>query len=111
MFWLKVKLVFSFFTKSPDLSLADSFIEAFISFSDTKAFFIVALMLLKLRCVPSKFGYGFSKSLSITSEPLLMVISSALILSGLVLAETGLLASSLLLAGCKAGITFITKEG
>ena len=40
-----------------------------------------------------------------------MVISSALILSGLVLAATTLLASSLLLAGCKAGITFITKEG
>ena len=111
MFWLNVKLVFSFFTSNPDLSLADSFIEAFISFSDTKAFFIVALMLLKLRCVPSKFGYGFSKSLSMTSAPLLMVISSALILSGLALAAAGLLAGSLLLAGCKAGITFITKEG
>ena len=109
MFGFNVKEVFNFFTTRPDLSLAESAIPAFISFSDTKTFFIEALILKKLRCVPSKFGYGFSKSLSMASDPLLIVISSALILSGFVFVAGVFV--SLVPLGCKAGITFITKEG
>ena len=69
MLGLNVKEVFNFFTTRPDLSLAESEMMAFISFSDTNTFFIEALIPKKLRCVPSKFGYGFSKSLSMASAP------------------------------------------
>ena len=109
MFGLNVNEVFNFFTTSPDLSLAESVMPAFISFSDTKIFLMEALMPKKLRCAPSKFGYGFSKSLSMARAPLLIVISSALILS--VLGFVAGVFTSLVFLGCNAGITFITKEG